>query len=78
MDRVPVGSVDDVVVALEVFIVTRPAVWIRHDLVGAGIDRGQPAEETIVRCRGVIARCPVFSPVEGVGDHQFTPVEVGT
>ena len=73
---VPVGSVDDVVVAQEVLVVTGPAVWVGHHLVGAGVDRGQPAEEAFVGRRGVLARCPVTGHVERVGDHQLPPVEV--
>lgn len=74
----PISSIDDVVVPLEVLIVTRPAVWIGHDMVSAGVDCGQPAEEALVRRGGVLARSPVPGHVEGVSDHQLPPVQVGT
>ena len=74
----PGSSVNDVVVLLEVFRVADPPIRVGHDQVGGGVDRGQPAEETIVSCRGVFLRGPVPGAVEGVGNHQFPPVEVGT
>ena len=73
---VPVGSIDDVVVAQEVLVVTGPAVWVGHHLVGAGVHRGQPAEEAFIGRRGVLARGPVPRHVERVGDHQLPPVEI--
>lgn len=70
----PVGSVDDIVVTQEVLVVTRPSVWIGHDTVGGGVDRGQPAEEAVVCCGGVLAWSPILGHVEGVSDHQLSSV----
>lgn len=74
--RVPVSAVYDVVLPSEVLVVARPAVWIGHDVVGAGIDGGEPAEEAVVRGGRVFPRSPVSRHVEGVRDHQLPAVQV--
>ena len=43
-------------------------------LIGAGVNRGQPAEEALVRRGRVLPRRPVARHVEGVADHQLTLV----
>lgn len=48
----------------------------RCNLIGAGVDCGQPAEEALVRCGRVLTRRPVPRHVVGVGDHQLSAVEV--
>lgn len=72
----PVGTVYDVVLPSEVLVVARPAVWIGHGVVGAGVHGGEPAEEAVVRGGGVFTRSPVSRHVEGVRDHQFAAMQV--
>lgn len=48
----------------------------RCDLIGAGVRRGQPAEEALISCGRVLTRRPVPRHVVGVGDHQLSAVEV--
>lgn len=72
----PGSAVDDVVVRLEVLVVAHAAVGVGHHQVGRGVDGGQPAEESVVRRGGVLLRGPVTGAVEGVRNHQFSPVEV--
>lgn len=47
------------------------------NLIGAGVRRGQPAEEALVGGGRVLARRPVPRHVVGVGDHQLAAVQVG-
>lgn len=53
------------------------AVGVGHRQVSRGVDGGQPAEESVVRCGGVLLRGPVTGAVEGVRHHQLPAVEVG-
>lgn len=73
----PISAVYDVVLPSEVLVVARPAVSIGHDVVGAGVDGGEPAEEAVVRGGGVLASSPVSCHVEGVCDHQLATMQVG-
>lgn len=77
-DSVPAGAVDDVVVLQEVLVVAGPSVRVGHDLVGAGVDRGQPAEEAVVGGGSVLVGGPVPGHVKWVGDHQLSAMQVGT
>lgn len=72
----PGSAVDDVVVGLKVLVVADAAVRVGHHQVGRGVDGGQPAEESVVRRGRVLLRGPVTGTVEGIRDHQFSPVEV--
>ena len=73
----PGSPVDNVVVLLEVFVVTEAAVGVGHHQVGGGVDSGEPAEEAVVARWRVLFGDPVTGAVKGIGDHQLTPVEVG-
>ncbi len=72
----PVRSIDDVVVLLEVFGVTDPPLWVCHHQIGGRIDDGQPTEEIVVCGGRVQARDPITCAVERVRDHQFSPVQI--
>lgn len=48
----------------------------RTDLIGAGVRRGQPAEDALISRGRVLTRLPVPRHVVGVGDHQLSAVEV--
>lgn len=73
----PVSAVYDVVLLNEVLVVAWPSVWIGHDVVGAGVDGGEPAEEAVIRSGGVFAWSPVSRHVERVRYHQLTAMQVG-
>lgn len=73
----PVSAVYDVVLPNEILVVAWPSVWIGHDVVGAGVDGGEPAEEAVIRGGGVFAWSPVSRHVERVRHHQLTAMQVG-
>lgn len=73
---VPAGSVYNVIVTEEVLIVARPSIRVGHHMVCAGVNSGQPAEETLVCSGSVLFWSPISGHVEGVRDHQLSSVEV--
>lgn len=75
-DGVPGSTVDDVVVCLEVLVVTHAAVGVGHHQVSRGVDGGKPTKEGIICCGGVFLGGPVTGAVEWIRNHQLPTMEV--
>lgn len=74
---VPIRSINNVIVTKEVLIVAGPSVWVRHHMVGAGVNGGQPAEKAVIGGGRVLFRGPVSGHVKRVRDHQLSSMQVG-
>lgn len=72
----PGPPIDNVLVGLEVLVVTDAAVRVGQHQVGGSVDGGQPAEEGVICSGGVLLGGPITGAVERIGDDQFPSVEV--
>lgn len=73
----PGRSIDGAVLLGKIFCVANSLVGISHQAVGGRVGEGQPAEDVVIWCRGVLPGHPLGAGfIIREGHYQFPSLEV--